>query len=104
MRLRFVLPTLAVLALAIAAPMLIVDGLQGVLMGAVRGAADVIVPTLLHAFSFWGVTVPVGYICGIALGYGMTGLMSGLVVGLIAATLLLGGRFHVISRRHIRPV
>lgn len=95
---------IVVLALGIAAPMLIFDGLQGVLMGAVRGAADVIVPTVLHAISFWGVTVPVGYICGIALGFGMSGLMAGLVAGLVAATLLLGGRFHIISRRHIRPI
>lgn len=90
-------------ALAIAAPMLIADGLQGVLMGAVRGAADVIVPTTLHAFSFWGVTVPLGYFLAIVLDLGMTGIMSSLVAGLITASLLLGGRFHVISRRHIRP-
>ena len=93
----------AVLALGIAAPMLIVDGLQGVLMGAVRGAADVIVPTVMHAVAFWGITGPVGYFLGIVFDLGMVGLMSGLVVGLIAATLLLGGRFHVISRQRIRP-
>lgn len=91
-------------ALAIAAPMLVVDGLQGVLMGAVRGAADVIVPTTLHAFSFWGVTVPLGYLLAIVLDLGMAGIMASLVVGLICASLLLGARFHVISRRHIRPV
>lgn len=95
---------LAVTALGIAAPLLIVDGLQGVLMGAVRGAADVLVPTALHAFSFWGVTVPLGYLFGIGLGLGLMGLMYALVIGLIVASALLGGRFHVISRRHIRPV
>lgn len=95
---------LAVVALGIAAPMLVVDGLQGVLMGAVRGAADVIVPTTLHALSFWGITVPLGYLLAIELDHGMIGIMTSLVVGLITASLLLGGRFHVISRRHIRPV
>jgi MATE family multidrug resistance protein len=95
---------LAVVALGIAAPMLVVDGLQGVLMGAVRGAADVIVPTTLHALSFWGITVPLGYLLAIELEHGMVGIMASLVVGLVTASLLLGGRFHVISRRHIRPV
>ncbi len=95
---------LAVVALGIAAPMLVVDGLQGVLMGAVRGAADVIVPTTLHALSFWGLTVPLGYVLAIRLDHGMVGIMASLVVGLVTASLLLGGRFHVISRRHIRPI
>jgi MATE family multidrug resistance protein len=95
---------LVVAAFAVAAPLLIVDGLQGVLMGAVRGAADVFVPTWLHAVSFWIVTVPLGYALGVALGHGVTGLMWALLIGLVLASLLLGGRFHVISRRHIRPV
>lgn len=95
---------LVIAAFAVAAPLLVVDGLQGVLMGAVRGAADVIVPTWLHAFSFWIVTVPLGYALGVVLGYGVPGLMWALLIGLVLASLLLGGRFHVISRRRIRPV
>jgi len=99
-----VVRALVVAAFAVAAPLLIVDGLQGVLMGAVRGAADVFVPTWLHAVSFWIVTVPLGYALGVVLGYGVAGLMWALLIGLVLASLLLGGRFHVISRRHIRPV
>lgn len=95
---------LVIAALAVAVPLLVFDGLQGVLMGAVRGAADVVVPTGLHAFSFWVVTVPLGYVLGIVLGHGVEGLMWSLLIGLMVASLLLGGRFHVISRRHIRPV
>lgn len=95
---------LAVMALAIASPLLIFDGLQGVLMGAVRGAADVLVPTGLHALSFWGVAVPLGYLLGAGLGFGLIGLMWALFTGLVMASLLLGWRFHVISRRHVRPI
>lgn len=99
-----VVGALVIAAFAITVPLLVVDGLQGVLMGAVRGAADVVIPTGLHAFSFWVVTVPLGYLLGVVLGYGVEGLMWSLLVGLLVASMLLGGRFHVISRRHIRPV
>lgn len=94
----------AAAALAIVAGMVILDGMQGVLMGAVRGAADVLVPTAMQGVAFWAVSVPAAYWLAIGWGGGIPGLLSGLLLGLIAASLMLGWRFHAISRRAIAPV
>jgi MATE family multidrug resistance protein len=91
------LPALAVLSFLI-----IFDGLQGVLVGALRGAADVILPTLSYALAFWGCAVPLCYYLGYREGWGTVGLAWGLVAGLILADILLALRFAIVSRRPIR--
>ena len=91
------LPVLAVLSFLV-----IFDGVQGVLMGALRGAADVILPTASFAIAFWGCAVPLCYFLGYRQGVGPLGLAWGLVAGLLVADILLGLRFAIVSRRHIR--
>ena len=95
--------------LAIAAPAIIVgafaaipDGLQAVLLGALRGASDVWPATGLYIFSFWVVMVPLGYWFAVPRGLGATGLMIAVVAGTTVATLLLGLRFRVVSARAVR--
>jgi MATE family multidrug resistance protein len=75
------------------------DGAQGVLMGALRGAGDVLWPTALHLVAFWVVTVPLAHHLAFARDLGAVGLMWGLVVGLSVATAFLGVRFHYLGRR-----
>jgi multidrug resistance protein, MATE family len=91
------LPMLAVLSFLI-----VFDGLQGVLMGALRGTADVILPTLFYAFSFWGCAIPICYVVGYRQGVGALGLAWGLMAGLMLADFLLGLRFFIVARRPIR--
>jgi len=91
------LPVLAVLSFLI-----VFDGVQGVLMGALRGAADVILPTASYALAFWGFAVPLCYYLGYRQGLGALGLAWGLVAGLILADILLALRFAIVSRRPIR--
>src|SRR5215472_4256403 len=91
------LPVLAVLSFLV-----IFDGVQGVLMGALRGAADVILPTASFAIAFWGCAAPLCYFLGYRLGVGPLGLAWGLVAGLIVADILLGLRFAIVSRRPLR--
>ncbi|GAB4179886.1 MAG: MATE family efflux transporter [Thalassobaculales bacterium] len=86
-------------AFLLVALILPVDGLQGVLMGVLRGAGDAMMPTALHLVSFWVVTVPAAYHLGFTLGHGVLGLLGGLACGLFVATMLLGGRFLVLVRR-----
>jgi Na+-driven multidrug efflux pump len=57
------LPALAVLSFLI-----VFDGLQGVLMGALRGVADVILPMASYALAFWGCAVPLCYYLGYRQG------------------------------------
>jgi MATE family multidrug resistance protein len=95
---------LAVPVLGVVAVAVLFDGLQGVMMGNTRGAADVTVPLALHACSFWIVTVPLAWYVVTATATGATGLFAALFVGLVCAGLLLAGRFQVLTRRQIRPI
>ena len=95
--------------LAIAAPTILVcavaaipDGVQGVLMGALRGASDVWPATFLYIFSFWVVMVPLGYWLAVSRAMGAPGLMMAVVAGATVAAVLLGWRFRVVSVRTIR--
>jgi MATE family multidrug resistance protein len=92
-----VLPVLVVVA-AMLAP----DGLQGVLMGALRGAGDVWVPTAMQLVSFVAVMAPLAAWLGLGLGWGVPGLYAGALCGVTLAAALLGARFAVVSRRAVR--
>jgi multidrug resistance protein, MATE family len=94
---------LAAPALGVVAMMVLFDGLQGVLMGTTRGAADVVVPLTMHACSFWVITIPLAYWVVAGTDYGTVGLFWALFAGLVSASLLLGYRFHILSGRNIRP-
>ncbi|MFQ5984304.1 MAG: MATE family efflux transporter, partial [Alphaproteobacteria bacterium] len=93
----------AVPAVVMAAWILIFDGAQAVLMGALRGAADVWVPTGMYLIAFWCLMVPLGYLLGIEAGHGVQGLMWSILAGTFAATLLLAARFVAVPRRVTRP-
>jgi MATE family multidrug resistance protein len=89
---------------AITAWFCVADGLQAVLMGAVRGTADILLPTLVYGLSFWGIGVPLAYLFAFPFGGGVVGLFWGLFVSLGAALFLLAWRFHQLSRRAIVPI
>ncbi|MFP6708591.1 MAG: MATE family efflux transporter [Alphaproteobacteria bacterium] len=92
--LAIVVPTLLV-----GAAILVCDGAQGVLIGALRGAGDVWVPTALHLCSFLAVMVPVAGWLALRAGLGTPGLMWGTFSGVTLAAVLLAARFHIISKR-----
>jgi multidrug resistance protein, MATE family len=70
-----------------------VDSLQGVLMGALRGCADTLVPTVIYGVSFWVIGVPAGYWWGYRQGLGPNALSWALVAALAAAAIALAWRF-----------
>ncbi len=90
---------IAVPAVLLTALILVPDGIQGVLSGALRGAADVWPATLLYVIAFWCIMVPLGYYLGVTQHGGATGLMTAVLVGVIVATAMLGLRFHLVSGR-----
>ena len=97
----------AILALApgvlmIGGLLLIFDGGQGVLMGALRGTGDVWIPSLIQLMSFWMVMVPVGALFSFVFDWGAEGLMSAVMAGVFTAFVALGTRFSVVSGRAIR--
>lgn len=95
--LAIVVPTLLV-----SAATMLPDGAQGVLMGALRGAGDVWIPTAMHLFSFMAVMVPAAAAFALHFGLGPPGLMLGALCGVTVATALLASRFHIVSRRDIK--
>ena len=91
-------------ALGLVAFISIADGLQAVLIGATRGVADTMVPAVLQGISFWMIMLPLNYHLSITARFGINGLFLGIGVGVLAASLFLGVRFALLSRRHILPV
>jgi MATE family multidrug resistance protein len=75
--------------LVLVAAVIVLDGAQGVLSGALRGAADVWWPMVIHVASFWLVLLPVAWLLAFPLGHGVTGLFGGILAGLGVAALLL---------------
>lgn len=74
------------------------DGLQIGAAGALRGFKDTAVPLWLNVIAFWLIGFPIAYLAGLRFGWGPQGVWFGLAAGLTAATVLLGGRFWIISR------
>ncbi len=75
------------------------DGIQVVSAGALRGLKDTRVPMWLAAFSYWGLGMPLGIGFGLVLGWGPQGMWLGLIVGLVAAAILMAARFRYSRRR-----
>nr|WP_294943849.1 MATE family efflux transporter [uncultured Mucilaginibacter sp.] len=86
--------------LIVAAFFQLFDGTQVVGLGVLRGIGDVNIPTVITFISYWIIGLPVGYLLGIHLGLGVTGVWYGLVCGLMSASVMLFYRFQVISKRN----
>lgn len=67
----------------------LVDGLQNVSIGILRGMQDVRIIMPIAFLSYIVLNLPIGYLLGFPLGLGAPGLMFGFVVGLGIAALLL---------------
>jgi len=58
-----------------------------------RGMGDVNIPTIITFLAYWIVGLPVGYVLGINLNWGVKGVWYGLTLGLAVASILLYWRF-----------
>jgi MATE family multidrug resistance protein len=94
---------IAVPGLLLAAWLLVADASQGILTGALRGAADIWTCIGVQFVCFWLICVPLCYLLAHPLDLGVAGLLWGLFVGLLAAALLLAWRFKALAAREIRP-
>lgn len=94
--------TLAASTILVAALALVPDGLQAVLIGALRGLADVWPATLILMTAFWGVMVPLGYWLAVAQGGGAPMLMLAVFGGALVAAVSLALRFvRIVSARAV---
>jgi MATE family multidrug resistance protein len=71
----------------------IIESVRFILFGALRGFKDTRFTLLVSILSFWGISLPVGYLFAMAFGWGGAGLWAGTLVGQITAVILLFYRF-----------
>lgn len=88
--------------LLVAAVFQISDGIQVVMLGALRGLQDVMIPTIITFISYWMIGFPISYYLGLTSTYGSYGIWIGLLAGLTAASILLYLRFNYITNKLIR--
>ena len=93
---------MAIRLLGVAALFQLFDGLQVTAQGALRGLKDTRTPMLLCFVGYWLIGMPSGILLGFGWGWGATGLWWGLVMGLLAASVMLSARFVILSRRRPR--
>lgn len=106
---RNFLPTLYIAdadVIAIAAPLLIIagffqlsDGIQVVCIGALRGLHDVKIPSLFIFAAYWIIGLPLGYLLAFKVGWGATGIWTGLLIGLTLTATAMVLRFHRLSKQ-----
>ena len=83
----------AVPLLFVAAAFQLVDGLQVIGTGLLRGLKDTTVPMFIAVFSYWGIGMASAYAFGIALDFGAVGVWWGLALGLLFAAILMNWRY-----------
>ncbi len=91
----------AVGMIAVAAAFQIVDGVQAVAAGVLRGAGDTTPVFLANVLGHYLLGLPIGLALTYALGMGPVGLWWGLSAGLSVVAVALVWRFHRLSRRPI---
>jgi MATE family multidrug resistance protein len=90
---------LAAQLLIVAALFQLSDGLQVVILGALRGLQDVKFPTLICFIAYWIIGFPVSFFLGKEEAMGSMGIWFGLLAGLTASALMLYIRFNYLSRK-----
>ena len=85
--------------LLVAAVFQVADGIQVVVLGALRGLQDVKIPMYLTFVAYWLIGFPTSYFLGFYTSLKAVGVWRGLCAGLMAAALFLYLRFVVITRK-----
>jgi len=91
----------AALLLVVAGFFQISDGVQAVVLGALRGLQDVKIPTYITFIAYWIIGFPVSYYLGKMAGLGSQGIWIGLLLGLTASAILLFIRFNYLTKKLI---
>lgn len=87
--------------LLIAAVFQLSDGLQAVVLGALRGLQDVKIPAIIAFIAYWVVGFPTSVYLGLYTDLAAVGVWIGLSIGLTVAAILLYLRFNYMSNRLI---
>lgn len=85
--------------LLVAAVFQLSDGIQVVVLGALRGLQDVKIPMYITFIAYWIVGFPISYYLGIHTNLKTTGIWIGLLAGLTVAALFLYYRFASLTKK-----
>ncbi len=85
----------------VAAVFQISDGLQVVVLGALRGLQDVRIPTVITFIAYWMIGFPISFYLGLYTSLESTGIWIGLLSGLTVSAILLYIRFNYLSKKLI---
>jgi MATE family multidrug resistance protein len=88
--------------LLVAAVFQISDGIQVVVLGALRGLQDVKIPMYITFFAYWVIGFPISLYLGKHTELKATGVWIGLLAGLTAAALFLYLRFHYLTKKLLK--
>ena len=91
--------TIASKLLLVAAVFQISDGIQVVVLGALRGLQDVKIPMYITFVAYWVVGFPISFYLGEYTSLKAVGVWIGLLAGLTAAALFLYIRFHYLTKK-----
>lgn len=78
------------------------DGIQVVVLGALRGLQDVKIPTFITFIAYWLIGFPISYYLGLYTDLKSMGIWIGLLAGLTASAIMLYIRFNYLTKRLIR--
>jgi MATE family multidrug resistance protein len=90
---------LAVPALLVSCFFLIPDALQVVSANALRARGDVLLPSITHMISYVLVMMPLAWLFAIPMGFGLNGIVYGVIVASFLSAGLLLWRFWALGRR-----
>ena len=80
----------------------IFDGLQVVILGALRGMQDVKIPTIITLISYWLIGFPICYYLGLYTPLKSLGIWIGLLISLVSASIMLFIRFNFLTKKLIQ--
>lgn len=92
---------LAAQLLLVAAFFQISDGLQVVILGALRGLQDVKIPTFITFIAYWLIGFPISFYLGLYTSLESVGIWIGLLAGLTASAIMLYIRFNYLTKKLI---
>jgi len=98
---NFEVISIAAKLLLVAAVFQISDGLQVVVLGALRGLQDVNIPTFITFIAYWVIGFPICYFLGKEDMYGSVGIWIGLLAGLTSSAIMLYIRFNYLTKKLI---
>ena len=80
------------------------DGIQVVVLGALRGIQDVKIPAVITFVAYWVIGFPTSWYLSKVAGMGAMGIWIGLLAGLTAAAIFLYLRFNYLTKKMIKGI